>query len=91
MKQYFKFSLAIVLTVIARSMVTAYFAARNIRAAFVSATYDMEAVIGERALRFFGFSKADLSDGGGVPGADVTGRGSICSSEPALLHCVNSD
>jgi hypothetical protein len=42
-KKHFKFALAIVLAVIATSIVTAYFATKNTRAAFVAATYDMEA------------------------------------------------
>ena len=43
MKKHFKLLLAIVLTVIATFIVTAYFATKNTRAAFVAATYDMEA------------------------------------------------
>ena len=43
MKKHFKFALAIVLTVITTFLVTAHFATKNTRAAFVSATYDMEA------------------------------------------------
>ncbi|MFZ3174545.1 MAG: hypothetical protein WA146_06575 [Thiobacillus sp.] len=43
MKEHFKFAIAIVLTVIATFMVTAYFSTKNTRAAFVAATYDMEA------------------------------------------------
>jgi hypothetical protein len=42
-KKHFKFALAIVFTVIATFIVTAYFATKNTRAAFVAATYDMEA------------------------------------------------
>lgn len=43
MKKHFKFALAIVLTAIATFVLTAYFATKNTRAAFVAATYDMEA------------------------------------------------
>lgn len=43
MKKYFKFVLAIVMTVIVTFLVTAYFATKSTRAAFVAATYDMEA------------------------------------------------
>ena len=42
-RKHFKFALAIVLTVIITFMVTAYFATKNTRAAFVAATYDMGA------------------------------------------------
>ena len=43
MKKHIKFALTIALTVIATFVVTAYFATKNTRAAFVSATYDMDA------------------------------------------------
>lgn len=43
MKKHFKFALAIVSTVIATFLVTAYFSSKNTRAAFVAAAYDMEA------------------------------------------------
>ena len=43
MKQHSKFTIAIVLTAIVTFMVTAYFVAKNTRATFVTATYDMEA------------------------------------------------
>ena len=43
MKKHFKFALTIVLTVIATFLVTAYFATKNTRVAFVAATYNMEA------------------------------------------------
>jgi hypothetical protein len=42
-KPHFKFALAIVLSVVVTFIVTAYFATRSTRAAFVAATYDMEA------------------------------------------------
>jgi len=41
--KHFKFALAIALTAIATFVTTAHFATKNSRAAFVSATYDMEA------------------------------------------------
>lgn len=43
MKTHFKFALAVALTAIATFMVTAYFTTKSTRAAFVAATYDMEA------------------------------------------------
>lgn len=43
MKKHFKFALTIVLIVVATFMVTAYFATKNTRAAFVAVAYDMEA------------------------------------------------
>ena len=43
MKKPFKFLLAMVLTAVATFLVTSYFATKNTRAAFVAATFDMEA------------------------------------------------
>ena len=43
MKKHVKFALTIVLTVIATFIVTVYVATKNTRAAFMSATYNMEA------------------------------------------------
>lgn len=43
MKTHVKFVLAIVLTAVATFLVTSYFATKNTRAAFVAATFDMEA------------------------------------------------
>jgi hypothetical protein len=54
MRKYLKFVPAIVLTVIATFLVTAYFATKNTRAAFVAATIDMEAFNELHRIRSWG-------------------------------------